>query len=460
MKVLLKARNPAYTGKEPTPWAAVNKSIESFIHGYYTHAGAQETEAPPKTLAEMPDEMRKWVAERTLLGNEKGETWEEICHLPVVNPTTNALNEDALAGIPEIVKGAKYLISETKSSVVGKANALLRQEFGVEEPERKIIGNIIRAMAKMIGIKVQEDASHDDIRQMLQGKVDALDHPPQAQTGMVHFVQEVYDDYFIYLAMPSDAAPGSERKLYKQAYKIVDEKVELEGSPTEVVERTNYVEVTAQAAKKDEQSKPVLTDSVEPNFKQEVSKKMVDEKRKLVVQELVKNGHFCEKSVEWLETMEAAQFDQIVALAAKKEEPVTPVTPPVSPAPAINEEKKDIPKVLTFNEILATADPEDREMFEEGRKLGRAKKDAMVKGIMANKRNRFTEDQLKAKPLAELEALAELAVETPSYLGNAGQIQVQPPKSNERQADGTGVPEMPVMKWNKDGTPDFSHLNS
>jgi hypothetical protein len=29
---------------------------------------------------------------------------------------------------------------------------------------------------------------------------------------------------------------------------------------------------------------------------------------------------------------------------------------------------------------------------------------------------------------------------------------------NQRQADGTGVPDPPKMVWNKDGSPDYSHL--
>jgi hypothetical protein len=139
---------------------------------------------------------------------------------------------------------------------------------------------------------------------------------------------------------------------------------------------------------------------------------------------------------------------------AKKEEPVTNAEPEKKePEPKAEPE----PKPKTPDEFIANAPDEMKEVLSAGLKMHRDKKDKLVKALLANKRNKFTEEQLKAKSMDELEALVELAAVEVDYSGNSP-LQHKEPKINERKEDGSGVPDMPQPAWTVDGKPDFSAI--
>jgi len=100
----------------------------------------------------------------------------------------------------------------------------------------------------------------------------------------------------------------------------------------------------------------------------------------------------------------------------------------VAPAPAA-------PKMRTMSEYLAEMPEEMREVFQSGLRLHAEKKTALIEGLKASGRCKFSEDQLKAMGIEMLENLAELAA-VPTYDGVAS------PRANA--VDDNAVPAAPV----------------
>ena len=128
----------------------------------------------------------------------------------------------------------------------------------------------------------------------------------------------------------------------------------------------------------------------------------------------------------------------------------------------VNEDKKDEPKVVTMETILANAEPEDKEAWEGMKKEKKARKDNAVQTILKAEGNKFTEEELQAMPFDMLENIISMSPVKANYAGNGSVVKTEKKevKANERQEDGSGVPLIPEARWNKDGTPDFSHLEA
>ena len=74
---------------------------------------------------------------------------------------------------------------------------------------------MIKSLLSKMGLKVQE-LSFEDIRGLLQQEVDKLDMPGSMVPAKLHFVREVFDDSFVYLARQE----GEPDKLFKQNYSV------------------------------------------------------------------------------------------------------------------------------------------------------------------------------------------------------------------------------------------------
>jgi Uncharacterized protein conserved in bacteria (DUF2213) len=64
---------------------------------------------------------------------------------------------------------------------------------------------------------------------------------------------------------------------------------------------------------------------------------------------------------------------------------------------------------VTTDEYIDAAPEEVKEVLNEGLKMHRSRKDALVTSLLANARNRFTKEQLEGKGITELESIASLA---------------------------------------------------
>ena len=120
-KVRETARTPTYSGTTTGSWSAPD--LEDY--GY-------------ESVEDMPEDASPHPAEHTLLGEEDGETWDEVSVLPVVEPNGD-LNKNGLESAKTYADRVEGISANTVENVKEKADMLLREEFDVEAEQEKII---------------------------------------------------------------------------------------------------------------------------------------------------------------------------------------------------------------------------------------------------------------------------------------------------------------------------------
>lgn len=94
--------------------------------------------------------------------------------------------------------------------------------------------NKAETLAKILAAEL----SNDEIRLRLQQTVDQLD---EAGSPLLHYVIDVYEEYFIYEARCQEGQPTI---FYRQSFATdEDGQVTLEGDPVEVVKETIWREL-------------------------------------------------------------------------------------------------------------------------------------------------------------------------------------------------------------------------
>ena len=134
VKVRNSARTPSYDGTETTSWSA--PSFEKCVAGYKKHTGDSETYS---SVADLPGKAKTWIASKSLLGDAKAETFSELLFFPVVNPSTNKLNENALRAVIGGRGSQAKISSGAKNSAQTKARSLLQSKFDMGKDEEKSI---------------------------------------------------------------------------------------------------------------------------------------------------------------------------------------------------------------------------------------------------------------------------------------------------------------------------------
>ena len=254
------------------------------------------------------------------------------------------------------------------------------------------------------------ELSHDDIRFALRNLVSekVSINPNQ---GDYIFVRDVYDKSFIY---ERESPAGFQ--LFKQGYNVNDEEaVTLDGEAVEVKEKVEFVPVINE---EDEKSKKVKT-----NNKGEIP---MENDRKTKIDTLIANEAvgFGEDDREFLVGLNDAQFEKIEKMIPA-EEAKKDVPKEVPAKPVVNADEKPVvkdepeTKAPTFDEMVANASPEQRDMIENGIAMATAKRLAIIDGILAVNQG-FSKEELEAKNLTELEKLAGLARVKSDFSANAG----------------------------------------
>ena len=91
---------------------------------------------------------------------------------------------------------------------------------------------------------------------------------------------------------------------------------------------------------------------------------------------------------------------------------------------------------ITTEDYIASAPPEIQDVLNQGVQMHEARKKALVTGLVANERCKFTQTDLESKPLAELENLATLAFDV-TYAGAAPLLTAA--------EDSDAIPEAPKL---------------
>lgn len=122
------ARSPEYTSTSSGEWSA--PSLEDYLAQY-------PGERPDgEQVSELPEEVRTWIADHSLLGDPDADNFRELSFFPVVS-AEGALHERALRAVIS-GRGAQADIPEAaKDSAQSKARSLLEREFDFESNSMK-----------------------------------------------------------------------------------------------------------------------------------------------------------------------------------------------------------------------------------------------------------------------------------------------------------------------------------
>lgn len=126
------ARRPTYDGTETVSWADVATTFQAYRDGYYRHSDTARPDAVPTRVQDAPQDMRTWIANRSLLGEATAENPRDLTMFPVVNPGTDRLNEGALRAVLGGRGAAAAIPAATLTSARTMARRLLNQEFDAE----------------------------------------------------------------------------------------------------------------------------------------------------------------------------------------------------------------------------------------------------------------------------------------------------------------------------------------
>lgn len=204
----------------------------------------------------------------------------------------------------------------------------------------------------------------------------------------------VYEDFIDY-------------KTYALDYQIRDDgAIILSGEPTHVRPVTQFVPVVVEGAEPTTNSVPVTKEEDITVNKEAKVKALIDNAA----------TKFTEEDRDWLMALEEEQLAKL-EVEEPQEPPVEPQNSDPEPQePAAQNPEPQEPQipvaassVQNADEYIANAPAEIQEVLQTGLRMQRARRDELVKALLENSRNKFSKEQLIAKPLEELENLASLA---------------------------------------------------
>lgn len=367
-----------------------------------------------------------------LIGQQGACSWEDGCGI-----RANTESNSKATGKEE----DEPMNDKDKSTDVAVLHDNDRLILFANDVEDKDKLSILQRVKKVLGIKetvsnlseksirrielIDNELGHNELHSKLQTLVDQLDN-----ASWLHWVREVFDNNFIYEARstnPSEGMGGS--KLYKRDYTVNDEteEVTIAEEVEEVRAETNYVSV-AQAAGTIQTDTTVKEDTV---TKAEKVKALIACER----------TRFTEKNEDWLNTLDDCMLDTLEAVEVK--EPEKEPEKPVDNAAPPKADPVEGEKPVTLEQYVSQAPAEVQTVLNRAIARDAEIKTNLVKGILANKRNKFTEEKLNTMSIDDLEGLAELASVEVDYSGQSGGV--------ETHADDNEIPDAPLV-WNMDGT--------
>lgn len=284
---------------------------------------------------------------------------------------------------------------------------------------------------------VDNELSHSDIHSALMTALReklnlSTDNPPFI------WVADVFDNFFIY---------EKDGKFWRLGYMSNDTGVSLsDETPVQVQRKSSWVTVGATN-----------------NTKQENEMN----KTALIAAILAANCGLAETDRETLNSMTDAQLNAVANMVKehptlncyaldKKDGKVTLIvkntTAPAAPAvpavvPAANAQQPAAPKAPTVDEYINNAPPQIREMLSSGLQAHNAEKAKLVTLVLGNKKNPFTQPQLEAMAMSQLQQIAALAApdEQPANVyalppNYSGQAPI--PAANAGQVEALSLPTM------------------
>lgn len=222
------------------------------------------------------------------------------------------------------------------------------------------------------------ELSHDAIRKNLYAAL------REKSPSVDRWIADVYSNFFIYTE--------DDKKFFRQGFTIESENVSLQGDPQEVIRVTEYR--TIQGAYVGNQ----LTTNINTSS-------MKDK----LIQALIAGPIYNESHKEFLSSLDEEALKQLKTnsdtVAQHHQEAITN---------AVEQAKKEVETkpAATVNEYIAQAPEGIRDTLVTMQRRLESEKKAKITKILANERNKFSEAQLNAKGLSELEMLESFCVDT------------------------------------------------
>jgi hypothetical protein len=254
------------------------------------------------------------------------------------------------------------------------------------------------------------DIDYTQLIDSAYGLVDSMDDDQYS-----YYLRKMYPDFMVYTVRPR-RGNSTGAKTYKRNYTVDNAgKVSFNGDPVEVVIKESIETVNNKVKKQTQNKEEGMAKTM-----QECCPKKVDE--------LIKNNeNFTDDDREVLLAMTEDAFAMVINKAKPIEkEKVNDQKPEKKPETnketKKTEEKETEEKKMTFDELLANADPEVAESIRNGHRIFQERKNELVQRIFAHESNQFTEDELKVFSYDHLEKLASFIPEKKgaNYVGNAG----------------------------------------
>lgn len=230
------ARRPTFSGTESTEWSA-----PSF--GDYLDGLGLTGDDRPGSVDEASADTRQWIAERTLLGEADAETFDELSFFPVVNPSNDNLNENALRAVLS-GRGAQADIPEsTLESARNMARRLLNEEY---DADLEVTAAVKIRSQELRERLLAEGLSDNDLRELLEA---ALSEVESEATHV--WVEAVFDSIVVYHLSFEEAPDRTyERDFSLEGAEGEDPTVSVGDERRQVVRDVSYKPVATRGREK------------------------------------------------------------------------------------------------------------------------------------------------------------------------------------------------------------------
>jgi len=308
--------------------------------------------------------------------------------------------------------------TNSDSSAVDEGISPISITVNVNENENMKNDELVMAMKQMAREDLLSEVTNNkqgyqELMQLIYNKLDAMDDEDN-----YHMLEEVYQDSVVYRKR---SRTTNETGLFQQSYEIKDDGViDFVGTPVKVRRNVTYIQVnkmirTVFNTNKGEES---MAENDKPCCLEKVVELIGD-----------KRTHFTPDDKDWLLSMSAEQLEKFTPID------VAPVVEEIPPVQINMDEyvKKD--SLQTFEDFLALASDEVKEIMEKGAVLYAEHRSELISNILENaEKGVWTEDELKGFNTDMLEKLSKQFKSVTSYAGQAagGNPPVVQTNSNEK----------------------------
>lgn len=214
ISALAQARRPSYTGTETSTWS--RPTFADYIR--YLYNG----DSPPGSVSQCSMDLKRAIADHTLLGDPEASNFSDLSAVPVVNPATSYLNENALRSVLA-GRGLSGLSDSAVSSAQEMCRRLLNSEFSAnlevsrqgdanmnqnENPAPQSAparerSNLIRRLFASVAETFRSSMSNNELRQKLYKALKPLEpglsyvYDEDVEAKVVRYVVLIwYGDYY------------------------------------------------------------------------------------------------------------------------------------------------------------------------------------------------------------------------------------------------------------------------